>query len=58
MPPGKRLSDYERGQIDSKADLGWTQRAIATSINRSVTVVNHYLRDRENYGKKNAGGRP
>ena len=58
MPHGKRLSDYERGQIDSKADLGWTQRAIATSINRSVTVVSHFLRDRENYGKKNAGGRP
>lgn len=58
MPSGVRLSDYERGLIDSKAALGWSQRAITSSINRSVTVVNNYLRDRDNYGKKNPGGRP
>lgn len=58
MPSGKRLTLYERGQIDAKHDQGMNVSQIAKDTNRSVNAVKHYLDDPTNYGKKHAGGRP
>ena len=58
MPSGKRLTEYERGQIDAKRDQGMNMSQIAADLSRSVNVIKHYLDDPANYGKKNAGGRP
>ncbi|KFM72675.1 hypothetical protein X975_21788, partial [Stegodyphus mimosarum] len=35
-----------------------SSRAITIKIGRSKTVVNNFLKFKDNYGKKNTGGRP
>ena len=58
MPLGKRLNKYEMGLIDGYKAVGMSQREIARSIGRSPSVVTNYMRLKEDYGKKNCGGRP
>ncbi|KAF8770157.1 Transposable element Tc3 transposase like protein [Argiope bruennichi] len=58
MAKGKKLTDHERGQIEALASTGMSSRAIAIKIGRSKTVVNNFLKLKDNYGKKNTGGRP
>ena len=58
MPLGARLTDVERGQVDVLAGQGLSNRAIATTIGRSPTVVDNYRKDPVGYGAKNRGGRP
>ena len=53
-----KLDDFERIKIVDFRNEGLSQRAIAKRINRSQTVVKNFLRDPENYGAKNRGGRP
>ncbi|KAF8792895.1 Transposable element Tc3 transposase like protein [Argiope bruennichi] len=58
MAKGKKLTDRERGQIEALSSTGMSSRAIAIKIGRSKTVVNNFLKLKDNYGKKNTGGRP
>lgn len=58
MGKGKRLSEYERGQIDAFVESGMKIQQIASSLERSYTVVKNYVENREFYGQKNNGGRP
>jgi len=58
MPSVKRLSPYEQGLIDGHKAQGLTIREVAQKIGRSPNAVSNYLRDPENYGRKNPGGRP
>ena len=57
MGHGKKLTQYERGQIDSFLDLGISINQIALKIGRSRCVVQNYIHDRENYGAKKHKGR-
>jgi transposase len=58
MGSGNRLSGFERGRIVEMAKSGKTQTEIAREINRSQTVISHFLRSPQAYGNKNPGGRP
>ncbi|KAF8796149.1 Transposable element Tc3 transposase like protein [Argiope bruennichi] len=58
MAKGKKLTDRERGQIEALSSTGMSSRAIAIKIGRSKTVVNNFFKWKDNYGKKNTGGRP
>ena len=58
MGRGKELTEFEKGQINGLASSGLSNRKIAAIIKRSRNVVNNYLRDQENYGKKKSSGRP
>jgi len=58
MSKGKRLNDFEIGQIVAYKKLNWSNRQIAKVLNRSSKVVNNYVKDPKNYGQKNPGGRP
>ena len=51
MGSGRRLSDYEKGQIDSLISEGLSQQELGCRINRSQKVVSNYLKNRENYGQ-------
>ena len=54
----KRLSEYEKGQIQAYHSTGLSQRQIADKIQRSQKVVSNFLRDIENYGSYLNSGRP
>ena len=58
MAKGKRLTDRERGMIEAYSSTGMSSRNIAAKIGRSKTAVNNFLKLKDTYGKKNAGGRP
>ncbi|KAF8791689.1 hypothetical protein HNY73_003382 [Argiope bruennichi] len=58
MAKGKKLTDRKRGQIEALSSTRMSSRAIAIKIGRSKTVVNNILKLKDNYGKKNTGGRP
>jgi transposase len=57
IPKGKKLTEYEMGRIAS-LDEGLSLRKIAASIKKSPGVVDNYLANQENYGKKKYTGRP
>ena len=57
MGKGKRLSDYERGQIQALHSSGLSHNVIAKRIRRSQTVISNFLRNIENYGKYNNCGK-
>jgi transposase len=57
MSSGKRLSPYKLSLIDGHKAQGLTNREIAEKIGRSPNAVSNYLRDPENFGLKNPGGR-
>jgi IS30 family transposase len=52
MGRGKRLSAEEVESIKSLQQEGYSNRYIAARINRSPRVVNNFVRNVENYGKK------
>ncbi|XP_037930293.1 uncharacterized protein LOC119665034 [Teleopsis dalmanni] len=52
MGCGKSLTTYEKGFIGGKVVEGVGMRQIAKDLGRSLCVVQNYLKDRENYGKK------
>lgn len=54
----KRLSEYEKGQIDALFKEKKSIRGIAKQLKRSDHVVRNYLKNPAQYGKKNNGGRP
>lgn len=58
MPKRNKLSDFEKGQIQAFDAENKSHREIARLIGRSPTVVDNYLRNTAEYGKKNPGGRP
>jgi transposase len=57
MPRGFALSDYEKGQIDLLVKQGLSHRKIAKKLNRSLCVVNNYLRDPSTYNTIKRKGR-
>ncbi|KFM58041.1 Transposable element Tc3 transposase, partial [Stegodyphus mimosarum] len=57
MAKGTKLTDRERGEIEALSSTGMSSRAIAIKIGRSKTVVNNFLKLKDDYGKKNTGGR-
>jgi transposase len=58
MGRGKILNEYEKGQINAFKALGLSGREIAKKINRSRSIVQHYINDEQNYGTKKSPGRP
>jgi len=58
MGRGRRLSEYEKGQIDGYHSSGLSATQIGVIIKRSQNVVSNYLRTKENYGLKKSTGRP
>lgn len=56
MAKGSKLSEMEKGKIDAYRDVGQSNRAIAKLLGRSPTVVDNYVKDPDNYGKKKARG--
>ena len=57
MSRGKKLSEKEKGKIDLLKSGKLSNRAIAKKIKRSRTVVNNYVRLKDNYGLKGLRGR-
>ena len=57
MPRGTELNEFEKGQIDALHKQGLSLRKIAMEINRSHTVVQHYLNLGENYCATPRSGR-
>jgi hypothetical protein len=58
MAKDKKLTAHERGQIEAFSSMGMCSRTITKKIGRSKTVVNNFLKLKDNYGKKNTRGRP
>jgi len=52
MARGVKLSNYEKGQIDTRHGQGESNRSIAKQIKRTLSVVNNYLKDPAGYGTK------
>lgn len=57
MPRGKLLNNFEMGQAIAYDNEGRTQREIATLLCRSQTVICHFLKNKEGYGKQNFKGK-
>lgn len=58
MGRGKRLTDFEKGQISALKNEGLSNREIARRIKRSANVVDNFIKNKENYGIKKSPGRP
>lgn len=58
MPIGKKLSEFEKGQITAFDNENLSIAEIARRLNRSRHVVSSFLELKENYGKKTRSGRP
>ena len=56
MGKGKRLSEYEKGQIDARRANGDGNLKIANALGRSKTAIANYVNG--NTGKTNGAGRP
>ena len=52
MPKGKKLSEFEKGQISALYDQNFTLRHIADQLGRSEKVVRNYLNDPDAYRTK------
>ena len=59
MPRGKRLTEREIGKIEALEKEGKSQRGIARQLERSLACIciQHFLKNRENYGKVKRAGR-
>ena len=53
MGKAKPLSEFEKSQINAFKRENLSNRKIATLIKRSPSVVDRYVKDPENYNKKN-----
>ena len=58
MPKASKLSEFERGRIVELHKQGLSQRAIATEVNRSKTVICNFLNDPESYETAKSSSRP
>ena len=58
MGRGKALNDFEKCQINAFKALGLSERQIAIKINRSRSVIHHFIKDEQRYGTKKSPGRP
>ena len=58
MPIGKKISEFEKGQITAFNNENLSIAEIARRLNRSRHVVSSFLELKENYGKKTRSGRP
>jgi transposase len=56
MGSGKRLTEYEKGQIDVRRDNGQGYKKIAKALNRSSSAVAKYLNGKT--GQTKSTGRP
>ena len=57
MGRGNSLTDHEKGMIDAFEKDGHSQREIAKKIDRSMCVVNNYIKNKNKTPKK-IPGRP
>ena len=57
MSRGNRLSEREKGKIDLLLSEKYSNRQIAKRIKRSPTVVDNYVKLKDNYGLKGLRGR-
>ena len=57
MVKGKNSTDHERKQIKALSKTGMSSCTVALKIVRPKTVASNFLKLKENFGKKNAGGR-
>jgi transposase len=57
MPRGTKLSEVDIAIIKTLHKRGVSNRKIASEIDRSETVVRHYLSNPSNYGQKKRSGR-
>lgn len=58
MPKGKKLSDYEKGQIDALSSTGKSAVEIGKSLGRTKDVIKKYLKNPRQYGTAKHTGRP
>ncbi|OAF71660.1 hypothetical protein A3Q56_00555 [Intoshia linei] len=58
MGKGKKLNNFEKGQILALYNEGKSYIKIGIIIGRSKDVVRNYCIDSEGYGKKKSSGRP
>ena len=58
MPKESKLFDFERDRIIELHKQGLSQRAIASEVHRSKTVIYNFLKDTESYGTAKSSGRP
>ena len=58
MPRGLKLNEREKGLIDGYKQSGKSNRAIASLLGRSPTVIGNYVRHPDTYGTAKRLGRP
>uniref|UniRef100_A0A914EHI6 Transposase n=1 Tax=Acrobeloides nanus TaxID=290746 RepID=A0A914EHI6_9BILA len=58
MALGRKLSDFEKGQIAAYKRDGKSNRQIATLLGRSPTVIDNYVKNPAGYGTRKPTGRP
>lgn len=59
MPAGKKLTEEEKVRIETLKDhTKLSNRQIASRISRSEKVIRNFLKNRTEYGRKKASGRP
>ncbi|CAK9803449.1 Transposable element Tc3 transposase [Anthophora quadrimaculata] len=58
MGRGKPLNDNEKGQIIALKGMGLSNRKIADKVQRSLNVVNHFIKLGNKYATKKSTGRP
>ena len=58
MPRGKRLTEFERGQITELRKSGCKLREIARRLKRSVNAINQFVNNPDEYGTRHSPGRP
>lgn len=57
MARGKKLNNIEKGKILAFKDSGMGYREIARKLNRSLSVIQNFLKNLDNYGIKKSSGR-
>ena len=58
MGKGKKLTEYECGQVYAYRQSGMSLREIARTISKSVKCVHSFLKDTANYKNKSSAKRP
>ena len=58
MGRGRKLTEYEKGQIDTLKSRNAFSLEIARHIKRSDFVVNNYLKNKDTFGSNKSTGRP
>lgn len=58
MSRGKPLNDIEKGRILAYKEIGMSNRRIAEKLGRSSGLIDNFVKNPKNYGKKKSSGRP